>query len=80
MKFKSGFGIAKEFIEFDEKTGELMIEPNTNIVGLYELTMIITIGNEEYERTMKLEVIPPLSNQDLNKSSQLNNKNEDSIA
>ena len=42
--------------------------------------MIITIGNEEYERTIKLEVIPPLSNEDLNKSSQLENKNEDSIA
>ena len=50
------FGEARDFTTFDDRTGEIVIEPKSEHVGTYELKLTLTDGNEEYEKTMYLSV------------------------
>ena len=51
------FGKADDFTSFDDWTGEIVIEPESDHVGTYELKLILTDGYEDYEKTMYLSVV-----------------------
>ena len=55
------FGEARDFTTFDESTGEIVIKPNSNHVGAYQLKLTLTDGNEDYEKTMYLSVPEKIS-------------------
>ena len=50
------FGKARDFTSFNDKTGEILIEPDSDHVGSYELKLTLTDGSEDYEKIMYLSV------------------------
>ena len=50
------FGKAGDFTSFDDRTGEIVIEPDSDHVGTYEMKLTLTDGSEDYEKTMNLSV------------------------
>ena len=50
------FGKASDFTSFDDRTGEIVIEPDSDHVGTYEMKLTLSDGSEDYEKTMYLSV------------------------
>ena len=50
------FGKAGDFASFDDRTGEIIIEPDLEHVGTYEMKLTLTDGSDDYEKTMYLSV------------------------
>ena len=52
LSFIDDFGVAGEFTSFDSKNGEIIIEPNAQVVGHFELVMILSSKSNDDVRTM----------------------------
>ena len=50
------FGKAVDFASFDDRTGEIIIEPELEHVGTYEMKLTLTDGSDDYVKTMYLSV------------------------
>ena len=59
------FGKARGFVEFDSRSGELIIEPDEDDAGEYSIEVTLTDGSEEYERIMLLYVTADTKNESL---------------
>ena len=56
VKLIEDFGKADDFAVFNDRTGEIVIEPDSEHVGTYEMKLTLTDGSDDYEKTMYLSV------------------------
>ena len=64
MELEGSFSTADRFTEFEAESGEIIISPDISKVGTYKLEMILTDGRNEHMKTMNLQVIEPISEEE----------------
>ena len=60
IELEGSLGNAKEFVDFDSKTGEMIFEPEEKHAGDYVIKMKLFDSEQEYEKSMFLKVQSPI--------------------